>query len=263
MIYAVYRCLYGEDFIQQSIKSIENYVDKIFIFWDDTPWADATQCTYKGNVVKFPKKFDNILDKIKELNNPKIELIYDHQYDNVNQFTRFINGIILPNYDIPDMIMCIEVDHVWRKDQLENCLLEYKNHAVSSSSQIFLWRSFDYKLDYNRRRPSVVFWNMKKVNILPRTGRQAECKEMEYLNGYVHNLGYCISEKVMYWKHMTALGFSQKIRDSAPDEMWYENKWLNWDYETNNQNLEPSKGYEHFIPRAEKYNLDELPEILK
>jgi hypothetical protein len=67
----------------------------------------------------------------------------------------------------------------------------------------------------------------------------------------------------MYWKHMTAIGFSQKIGDDLPNEDWYEDKWLNWNFETNNQNLEISKGHEHLIPRALKYDRNELPELLK
>ena len=67
MLYAVYRCLYGEGFIQESINSITDYVDKIFVFWDDTAWGNIDHCMYKGQRVDFPKKFDNIVEKIKEL----------------------------------------------------------------------------------------------------------------------------------------------------------------------------------------------------
>lgn len=268
MIYAVYRCLYGEDFIQQSIKSIDPYVDKIFIFYDDIPWANATECKYKGKIVKFPDKFDNILEKIMELNNQKIILLYDHQYDNINQFTHFVNDRILPIYARPDTIMIIEVDHVFRKDQIEGAIKEFdsKGFMYASTSQIFLWKTFDYKLVYPmKRRASVVFWNMKSIDKMPPTARQGEFhgQKMNYLESYVHNLGYCMSKEVMYWKHLTAIGFSQKIGDSPPNEKWFDDKWVNWDFEKNNSNLEIAKGYEHWIPRAELYDKNGLPEILK
>lgn len=76
------------------------------------------------------------------------------------------------------------------------------------------------------------------------------------------NFGYAFSPKTMYWKHMTALAFSQKIGDSVPNEDWYEEKWIKWDYERNNENLEVSKGYEHLIPLAEKYDTSQLPETI-
>ena len=74
MRYAIYRCLYGEDFVQESIKSIEPYVDKIFVFWTNKAWGNATECTYKGRLVRFPEKFDNIVEKVQLLNNSKIEI---------------------------------------------------------------------------------------------------------------------------------------------------------------------------------------------
>ena len=66
----------------------------------------------------------------------------------------------------------------------------------------------------------------------------------------------------MYWKHLTAIAFSQKIRDFPPNENWYD-KWLNWTIDGNNKDLEISQGYEHTVPYAMRYNGDELPEIIK
>lgn len=265
MVYAVYRCLYGEDFIQQSIKSIDPFVDKIFIFWDDKPWADVTQCVYKGEVVKFPQKFDNILDKIKELNNPKIELIYDHVYNNINQFTHFVNDIILPDYKKPKEIMIVEVDHVFRKDQIEQSFKEFRGRKLinASTRQVEIWKHFNFRIPERKYRTGVVFWNLENSNKFPKTKRQAEAPGMERLNSFVHNFGFAVSEKAMYWKHLTAIGFSQGIGDTVPNENWYENKWLNWNFETNNKNLEISKGKEHLIPKAIKYNIEELPELMK
>jgi hypothetical protein len=57
----VYRILYGEDFIEDSIISLINYVDKVFVFWDDVPWGDVKQATYKGKTVQIPKKIDDVL----------------------------------------------------------------------------------------------------------------------------------------------------------------------------------------------------------
>lgn len=60
LTYALYRVLYGEDFIQDSILSIIDHVDKIFVFWDDRPWGDVKEAKYKGNIVKIPSKIDNV-----------------------------------------------------------------------------------------------------------------------------------------------------------------------------------------------------------
>jgi len=175
MIYAIYRCLYGEDFIQQSINSIDKFVDKIFVFWDDTPWGDVSECIYKGKVIKFPKKFDNILDRIKELKNPKIQLIYDHVFDNISQFTHFVNDIILPNYERPKRILIVEVDHIFREDQLQNFFENFdkSEQVCATSKQIELWKYSNYRID-ERYRIGSILWNMEKINKMPYTRRQAD-----------------------------------------------------------------------------------------
>ncbi len=264
MIYAVYRCLYGEAFIQASINSISPYVDKIFIFWDSIPWGDVTSCLYKGEIIQFPVPLDNVMKKIKELENPKIELIYDHQFNNFNQMKHFVNDIILPNYKRPDIIFSLDTDHVFSQEQFQSTLLVLKsfNCVVAATSQIEFWRTFKFCIPERHNRLSVIFWNMNLIEELPDTGRNGEpFGVIPKLDSYVHNLGFCVSDTAMYWKHLTAIAFSDKIKDSKPNPTWLEEKWLSWDYETNNENLEISIGYESAIPYAEIYK-GSLPETL-
>ena len=86
---------------------------------------------------------------------------------------------------------------------------------------------------------------------------------LQFLKSRVHNCGFAISKETMYWKHMTALGFSQKIGDTPPRESWYEDTWLSWDYKTNNADLEISEGYSHTISHAFPYDKHCLPEEIK
>ena len=97
---------------------------------------------------------------------------------------------------------------------------------------------------------------------MPPTERQAEGMGIEILEAEVHNFGFAVSPKVMYWKHMTALGFSKVIKDCQPNEGWLS-KWLTWDLETNNKDLEISRGYEHIISHAFKYDPAGLPELIR
>lgn len=264
MIYAVYRCLYGEDFIQESIKSIDPYVDKIFIFWDDTPWANVTECIYKGELIKFPKKFDNILEKIKELNNDKIILIYDHQENNINQFTHFVNDIILPNYKKPDKIIFIEVDQVFHENDIITAIEEFDSKKITCATTrpIEHWKTPLYAIP-ERSRLCSVFWNLKNLELIPPTGRHADAHGLQVLSSRTHNFGFCVSEKNMYWKILTCIAFSQKIGDSLPNIDWFEEKWKKWDFKSNNSNLEISLGHEHLIPRAFEYPPENLPKLIK
>ncbi len=263
MIYAVYRCLYGEDFIQESIKSIHDYVDKIFIFWDDKPWGSVTSCVYKGKEIKFPKKFDNILDKINELGDPKINLIYDHVENNIGQFTHFMNDIIIKSWPKPDLMMMIEVDHVFKKSEIEKALELMQSGQIrnATTKPLELWKTHQYRIP-DRKRLATMFWNMKDLDRLPQTRRHADSKKPVILPVFTHNFGFCFNPKTMYWKHLTAIGFSQNIGDHPPNENWYD-KWLNWSIDGDNKNLDISQGREHSISHAYRYDIDELPELIK
>ena len=89
----------------------------------------------------------------------------------------------------------------------------------------------------------------------PRDGHRLEAK--------VHNLGFCMSPQTMFWKHLLALGFCQKIKDSQPNENWYFDKWVGWNSNGNNKDLEITRGHESDIPYAVQYDKAELPEVLR
>lgn len=267
--YVMFRCLYGEDFVRESIRSIAPYVDKVFVFWTDKAWADVTSCVYQGKTVQFPPdgKFDFIRERLEESQREfpdQVVLAYDHVFNNRNQFTHFVNDLILPKHPKPDTMLMMEVDYVWRKDQIEAALAEFEDGGIqhASSSQVELWKTFAYHVvrqDPNRR--AAMFWDMTKLDQMPPTNRHADGPNMKRLAAQVHNLGFCASAHIILWKHLTAIGYCQKIGDSPPNEDWYDKVWRTWDFETNNSNLEMSRRYEHLLPRAEPYT-DALPEVL-
>ena len=273
LTYAVYRCLYGEDFVQESIRSILPFVDKIFVFYTNTVWGGVTSCVYKNEEVVFPEYFGNIVGKIHKLYEPKVHILYDHVDTPRNQFTHLMNDRILPYHARPDVAIFIEVDHVFRQDQFILAISEFlaSGVLVANCSQVELWKTFEYEaVRIGKPRWSTLFWDVKALTDLdikkfPPTGFGGEpvvnYRSFRQLQAKVHNLGFCFSQRTMFWKHMTALGFAKKIGDSQPNEMWFEEKWLDWNYERNNKDLEISKGYEHLIPHAILYT-GELPEVL-
>ncbi len=269
MTYTIYRVLYGEDFIQESIKSIRDYVDKIFIFWDDRPWGNTESCIYKGQEIKFPKKFDNILDKINELGDPKVNLIYDHVYNNKGQFTHLVNDIILKNWQKPDLFMMIEGDHVLKQSEIIKAmeLMNSRHIRHATTRPLELWRTYEYRIP-ERPRTATIFWNMEELDYLPDTDRDGSRRRgsrylLDILPIYTHNFGFCANPKTMYWKHMISIGFAKRIGEQRrPNEDWYD-KWLNWTIDGDNANLEVTQGREHTIPYAYPYDIDELPEVIK
>ena len=262
-VYAVYRCLYGEDFLQESIRSISDHVDKIFIFRDDAPPGNITECIYKGETVKFPEKFDGVDDKIRQFDNPKIQLIHDHMETEENHLTHFVNDIILPQHEKPSVILYLEVDHVFRKDQISQAFDEFleSGYLFATTEQIEIWRDFHHRLPERPGRTGAIFCNLGRMNKMPETLRHGGVAVMPKLSAVVHNFGFAVSEEVMYWKHLLSLALAQKSGNNVPFEDWYEEKWLKWDYESNNENLHISEQIK--ITRAEPYNAENLPEVIQ
>lgn len=269
MIYAIYRGLYGEDFVEASVHSITDSVDRIFFFIDTKPWGDVTSCTYKGKLVQFPDRFDNFEERVRQIaiHNPKVSIHYDHQPNNIGQFTHLVNDRILPYCKKPDEIMVVEIDQVFRKDQLAQALTGFRESGADCglTRQVEVWKGLHHAIPERPNRTGVVFWSLRRLNELPATMRQAEPAvsglRMVRLNAAVHNLGFAIGSQVMFWKHMIAIGMSQKIGDSRPNELWYEKVWLPWTPEM--RYLEISLGHETDIPMAFPYAVDELPEEIR
>lgn len=266
--YGCMRILYGEDFVQESILSILDHVEKVFVFWTHIPFGDVTHVEYEGKIIQFPKKFDNVLEKIQALKNTKIILIEDHRKFNDGQFTHLVNDIILPNYVKPEEILFIEPDHVFRRDQLQQALTEFRqlNCMCASTRQVELWRTPFFAVPERHGRMASMLWNLRNIKTIPLTGKHANYpvgKSVPFLKSFVHNFGFCVSEHAMYWKHLTTIAFSTIIKDTPPRLDWYEKIWKNWDVVTNNTNLEISVGYEHHLPFAFPYDWRELPELIQ
>jgi len=263
MVYAVYRVLYGEDFIKESIHSILADVDKVFVFWDDTPWGDVKSCIYKGEKIVFPKKVDDVVEVVKSMACEKLELIYDHRYNNINQITNLVNERIIPRFEKPEIVVFIEPDHVFKEGGFRKALHVFKesqNHQMTTE-QVEVWKGFEHIVppQFRKTRLSVVFTRLFEER-MPNTGRHSNMGPMRRIPVPVYNFGFAVSEKSMYWKIMIAIAMSQKIGDSPPNENWYEDKWLNW--HEGIRGLEPAKGAENMIPMAVPHNRSDLPKSI-
>ncbi len=267
MIYAVYRILYGSDFIKESLYSILSYVDKIFIFLSDTPWGNVEKVEYKGEEYIIPKPIDNVSEILNSFkDNEKIKIIFDNASNNLNQFTKLVNTYILPFYSKPSRILFLEPDHVFRKDQIEKFLSYHFSieRLHVSSNQIELWKTYKYRIP-ERKRYGAILWDLELIKEIPSTLRHANISPDITIASdcYVHNFGFCINERTMFYKFLLTIGFSERIGDSEPNLEWFE-KWRNWSLNNNNSNLEISKGVEYLIPHAIPYDnyVEELPETI-
>jgi hypothetical protein len=262
-IVAVYRVLYGEDFIKESIESILPHVDHVYVVKAEKPWGHTLGVTYMGQWVDWPEKFDNTREKIAELKSSKVTVIDDYWPTPKNQLTHIVNDLILPRCS-PDEVVFVEPDHVFSTEEAKKAFLHWGSYSGTQAStrQVELWKTPAFTIPERPNRTSVVFHRIfgKRMG---ETGFNGASDGIYRLQATVHNLGFCLSEKTMYWKHLTALAFSKIVGDSPPNELWYESKWLTWNPKTNNQNLEISLGYEWTIPYAVSYDTSKLPESIR
>ena len=232
MRYALYRIHYGLDFLGQSIESIENDVDKIFVFWSKQPWYKKCENLppINENVKEFCEKYSKVT-------------VFEREYDlPLNQFKKMYDEIC-SYYPRPDQVLMMEPDMVWG-DEIKD-IWQLKDDEVSFN-QIEFWKNEEWHI--KRDRPGPTLWNVAPSKTMK--GCWAS-KNKTHPTIKCFNYGFCLSPEVMKYKHEVAIQSSKYYGDSQPSVEWYEKKWLNWTPET--EDLEISEAHRHFIKKAYPY----------
>ena len=235
MRYALYRIHYGLDFLGQSIESIENQVDKIFVFWSKKPW-------YKG-AMKLPPLDENVKEFCEKYSKVTV---FEKEYDlPLNQYKLMYDEVV-QYYPQPKQTLMMEPDMVWG-DEIKD-IWELKDPEVCFN-QIEFWKNEQWYIKRNKDgsadRPGPSLWN-----IVPTETQKGCWQNARTIHSSItcYNYGFCLSPKVMKYKHEVALQSSKYYKDSKPSETWYEDKWLNWTPET--EDLEISEKHTHYIKKA-------------
>lgn len=261
-IYAIYRMYYGEDFIEESIESIIDHVDKVFIFASPAAFGNV----HKGRV-------DNSLQVVKamplrQIYHRKIVIIENSQHylTPINQFTDLYNSYIYKVYPRPDAVMCIESDMVWHQHELElylSTLNLISRGKCLAADQVEFWHNFDWVLPWRYRKTCIIhkLGRGEKMHHTDHSGYPTRTKVIQSARK-VYNFGFCVTPENMKIKLHLAIKYSNFIRDSIPNDDWYEEKWLKWHPIHNNQNLEISRGHEHLIPKIEPSIPFKIPDSL-
>ena len=232
MRYALYRIHYGLDFLGQSIESIENDVDKIFVFWSKEPWYKKCENLppIDENVKEFCEKYSKVT-------------VFEREYDlPLNQFKKMYDEIC-SYYPRPDQVLMMEPDMVWG-DEIKD-IWQLTDDEISFN-QIEFWKNEEWHI--KRDRPGPTLWNVAPSKTMK--GCWAS-KNKTHSTIKCFNYGFCLSPEVMKYKHEVAIQSSKYYGDSQPSVEWYEKKWLNWTPET--EDLEISEAHRHFIKKAYPY----------
>jgi hypothetical protein len=254
---AIYRVLYGADYIDLSIKSILPIVDQVVVAKAERPWGTSAGVMWKNEWVKWPEKFDDTRERIMDMHEPAVEVVDDFWPSPKNQHQHIVNDLVLSVYRA-DEVICIEPDHIFTDAARNSAIAEWVSAPFKQATtrMIELWRTPDWRIA-ERHRASVMFHRIhgKPMRDTSGDGGQSGISS-HWLQAEVHNLGFMMSEQTTYWKHLTAMAFSDEIHDAPPDPLWLD-KWLTW--KPGVRDLEISLGGQHTIPEAFPYDSTELP----
>lgn len=256
--WVIYRIHYGIDFLKQSIESVEDWADKIYICYSLFPWTRDTHVLYKGvnTTLSNPENVEDFLNNNFD-NNKKIIFLNEEFDTPKHQFRKLFEKISNLEGYTPKTCLFIEPDMVFVKGDLHKLHdeLAQENYDNISTRQVELWKNFNWRIP-QRDRVGPTLWNIdKKSDFNTHFGTTSEDGKIVSSSRIVnYNFGFCIHKHTMLYKHLTALSFSAKIGDSLPCPDWYEDKWLNWSPET--MNIEISLNYKHTIHKAIPYELD-------
>ena len=149
-MWAIYRIHYGTDFIIQSVNSIINCVDKIFIFYSEEPWVKTDKINYKSKLIEFPKNPENIKSFL--LKNFQSEKIIIKKYEcnsPLNQYGDLYKIAANEDENKTKFVLFMEPDMIFGENQLKLLKLELtlkfwlKN---ITTKQVEMWK---FNLDNN------------------------------------------------------------------------------------------------------------------
>ena len=264
MMWAIYRIHYGTDFIIQSVNSIINYVDKIFIFYSEEPWVKTNKINYKSKVIEFPKNPDDVKNfLLKNFQSNKIIIKKYECNSPLNQYGDLYTIVANENKDKPKFVLFMEPDMIFGKNQLQILKLELtlkfwlKN---ITTRQIEIWKfNLDnvdnFRIPLRKRRAGPVLWHTNRSKKIQTEFSGCSSDKKKNFSSFVKilNMGFSFNKETMLYKHLLAVVFSDVIGDSKVDEMWYDNKWLGWDLDT--INLDISEGNQKKIKKAYKFKI--------
>lgn len=274
-VVAVYRLLYGSDFIAESLASVTDACDAVLCFVGRRPFGGRPSVRYFGHEVFFPHDVDGVADTIRAWaakHDPagKVRVI-DNPHDAVlkNQLGRLVDEFVIPHHDATHVLQ-VEGDEVWHADAL-SALLDAAETSdadeIMSTNDLF-WRS--PRFVSRRNNPYAVLRAIKGARTIGPTGNALMSTRDDLVRlappgVRVHNFGYACSERTMFWKHLAGLSFSRDLRwDSVPREDWFEAVWRTWNWHTNRRtDLCPSVGYPDAFAAAEIYPEHDLPRVIR
>ena len=202
---AYYPIHYGAEYLEASIQSIFDNVDKIVILYTSKPsYGHSTN-------IACPETEEEIKQVAIKAAGEKLEWVNIHaqgEGSHRGQIWEYTSGY--------DVLLAVDADEVWEPSELTKAIQEtYEGSAWRRNVSGFInfWKSFDYAC-YDSFVPARLF----KIS--------ATNKDEQTINGKIYHFGYAQSDKIMNYK-FEIHGHKNEIKPG-----WLQNTYFGWNTET-------------------------------
>ncbi len=196
---------YGADYIGYSLKSIQQLVDRLYVFYTPHPSHG-----HRTNIEPIETRED-IWKAIADIGASKL---YWYETDIWNEGQQRDYAVQTLTHDDADLILVVDVDEIWHPHVLDKAL----NHVWQmNGARNWLinfrhaWRSFNFMCDDQN-------WPVRIIDTRHSGGTGYVPKEL----GDIYHMGYAIRDEVLRYK-LSIHGHKDELRPN-----WYEEKWQAW-----------------------------------
>ena len=144
MIYVIYRILYGTDFLERSIRSVYDEVDKIFVGYSSEPWSRPINFPNIRDIEQSPP---DVIEKHFDLSEGKITLFRQQQTTPKGEFN-YLYSWAVDLLGKPDVVVFMEPDMVWAPGVFKSFVEEAQRRASEYlfAPQIELWKTHEWRI---------------------------------------------------------------------------------------------------------------------
>ena len=147
---AIYRIHYGLDFLDASIKSIWNHVDKIYVFYSTQPWVVKPTVNYLGEEINMIPVPEDVLAHMEKNYKFDLKVRYVNRECStpLMQFRHLYDKAIALEGSKPDTALFMEPDMIFMKKQIEYLYRTLCSISLPSlsSTQVEIWRLHEKKV---------------------------------------------------------------------------------------------------------------------
>ncbi|MCK9446502.1 class I SAM-dependent methyltransferase [bacterium] len=252
-IFATYVLAFNQDkWIMRNIENSYPHVDRIYIMYSTMPWKDNPEARskYKNNLDLNIIKNSPYMDKI-----TIVEGEWDSDSDERNA------ALKKAKEDGCDFLMVHDADEFYFHSTFEKIVKTVKDSTKYDAFDIYskvFWKSFNHII-VNHDDTYISGQNQTIIN-LHKFDKYDKLRDVKTDKRYIfdepvvcYHASYVLNDKQLYEKIFTWSHY----KDFNPKE-WYENKWINWNYDT--RELHPI--WPFAWAKAEDY-YGPLPEVIE